>query len=222
MDRFSGIDARTGPLPYNTWQCQSIYYPNGFPNAVRAMCLDGRNGIGPPYSTLPNVDRRIDIDRGISYPIQQSPSNGGIPLKAISSTRPTQPTAEPFLPVSMRTNNATHANHGMSGRPWDGIKDGFAYYLDRGNGELTRLIPADVLPPLNEIPPRECEATGMVVLPPLRTGPQNGNAQMNHPVTVKVSHLKNALVDIRRKAGRLSIQTWQYHDSSRTSDSLQV
>ncbi|KAK0384959.1 hypothetical protein NLU13_7437 [Sarocladium strictum] len=41
------------------------------------------------------------------------------------------------------------------------------YYLDRGNGEYTRLIPADTLPPLNEVPPREASVIGKVVLQPI-------------------------------------------------------
>lgn len=68
------------------------------------------------------------------------------------------------------------------------VKDGYAYYLNRGNGELTRLIPADMLPSLNEIPPREPERRGMVVLPPLRGVPPKGMADMNHTVSIKVSH----------------------------------
>ncbi|KAM0254723.1 hypothetical protein ACHAQJ_006504 [Trichoderma viride] len=68
-----------------------------------------------------------------------------------------------------------------------GVSDGYAYYLNRGNGELTRLIPADMLPSLNEIPPRESERRGMIVLPPLRGVPPNGMADMNYSVTVKAS-----------------------------------
>ena len=62
----------------------------------------------------------------------------------------------------------------------------FAYCLDRGNGQVTRLIPADVLPPLNEIPAREVDRTGMVVLPPLQSQPPRGVAETNERVTVKV------------------------------------
>ncbi|PHH83128.1 hypothetical protein CDD82_3421 [Ophiocordyceps australis] len=55
--------------------------------------------------------------------------------------------------------------------------DGYAYYLDRGNGQMTRLIPADVLPPLNEIPAREMRSLGMVVLPQLQTKSPGGGHQ---------------------------------------------
>jgi hypothetical protein len=41
------------------------------------------------------------------------------------------------------------------------------YVLDRGNGQFTRLIPADTLPPLNEVPAREASAEGKVVLQPI-------------------------------------------------------
>ena len=46
---------------------------------------------------------------------------------------------------------------------------GHSYCLDRGNGEFTRLIPADLLPALNEVPARETSPHGMVILPSLGT-----------------------------------------------------
>ncbi|KKO97744.1 hypothetical protein THAR02_10151 [Trichoderma harzianum] len=98
-------------------------------------------------------------------------------------------------PPSMKMNNATHGPVGMSQVERRGIaqppaaagavSDGYAYYLSRGNGELTRLVPADMLPALNEIPPREPERRGMVVLPPLRGIPPKGMADMSQTVTVK-------------------------------------
>lgn len=50
---------------------------------------------------------------------------------------------------------------------------GHSYCLDRGNGEFTRLIPADLLPALNEVPARETIPHGMVILPPLGTQMSN-------------------------------------------------
>ncbi|KAK1995467.1 hypothetical protein LX36DRAFT_582356 [Colletotrichum falcatum] len=41
----------------------------------------------------------------------------------------------------------------------------YAYCLDRGNGNFTRLIPADLLPPLAGIPAVQAGAEGMLVLP---------------------------------------------------------
>ncbi|KAL6700723.1 hypothetical protein J3F84DRAFT_344237 [Trichoderma pleuroticola] len=103
----------------------------------------------------------------------------------------------PRTPPSMKM-NATHVPAGMSQAERRGIaqapaagpgpgavNDGYAYYLNRGNGELTRLVPADMLPALNEIPPREPERRGMVVLPPLRGVPPKGMADMSQTVTVK-------------------------------------
>ncbi|KAM0458960.1 hypothetical protein ACHAO4_002348 [Trichoderma viride] len=68
-----------------------------------------------------------------------------------------------------------------------GVSDGYAYYLNRGDGQVTRLIPADVLPSLNEIPPRELEQRGMIVLPLPRGIRPSGTADMNYAVTVKTS-----------------------------------
>lgn len=41
----------------------------------------------------------------------------------------------------------------------------YAYCLDRGNGQYTRLIPADMLPPLVDIPALQQGCMGMTVLP---------------------------------------------------------
>ncbi|KAH7148661.1 hypothetical protein EDB81DRAFT_792901 [Dactylonectria macrodidyma] len=78
--------------------------------------------------------------------------------------------------------------------------EGYAYCLDRGNGQYTRLIPADVLPPLNEIPARQPGPPGMVILPDLQSAPPQGVAPLNRPVT---------------------IMTWRDRDGP-ASDSLQV
>ncbi|OAA50714.1 chromodomain-helicase-DNA-binding protein 4 [Cordyceps fumosorosea ARSEF 2679] len=43
----------------------------------------------------------------------------------------------------------------------------FSYYLSRGNGQYTRLIPADTLPPLKDVPRLEEEHDGMVILEPI-------------------------------------------------------
>lgn len=64
--------------------------------------------------------------------------------------------------------------------------NGYAYCLDRGNGEYTRLIPADMLPAMNEIPARQAGPGGMVILPALDIAPPQGAAAMDRPVTLKV------------------------------------
>ncbi|KAJ6783344.1 hypothetical protein PWT90_04343 [Aphanocladium album] len=43
----------------------------------------------------------------------------------------------------------------------------YGYYLDRGNGQFTRLIPADMLPPMKGVPTREEEHDGMIILQPI-------------------------------------------------------
>ncbi|PHH62466.1 hypothetical protein CDD81_7113 [Ophiocordyceps australis] len=74
--------------------------------------------------------------------------------------------------------------------------DGYAYYLDRGNGQMTRLIPADVLPPLNEIPPRETRSLGMVVLPQLQAKSPGGPSQR---ATLKADASTSSLANKRNK-----------------------
>ncbi|KAK2597460.1 hypothetical protein QQS21_005930 [Conoideocrella luteorostrata] len=42
-----------------------------------------------------------------------------------------------------------------------------AYYLDRGGGQYTRLIPADMLSPIHGIPQRVAQTDSMIILPVL-------------------------------------------------------
>lgn len=72
------------------------------------------------------------------------------------------------------------------GEVFDGKLGGYAYCLDRGNGQYTRLIPADMLPALVEIPTRQTGASGMIVLPALQATPPQGVPETNRPVTIKV------------------------------------
>ncbi|KAK7397853.1 hypothetical protein QQX98_012787 [Neonectria punicea] len=86
------------------------------------------------------------------------------------------------------TLNSTVNTRGESAE--SGGLEGYAYCLDRGNGQYTRLVPADLLPPLNEVPARQPGPGGMVVLPTLQSAPPQGVVEMNRPVTVK-EHIDN-------------------------------
>ncbi|KAH6697595.1 hypothetical protein F5X68DRAFT_257731 [Plectosphaerella plurivora] len=60
----------------------------------------------------------------------------------------------------------------------------YAYCFDRGNGTYTRLIPADMIPPLMNVPATQLGSEGMLVLPlPLRP-PPFGPLSNIEPVTV--------------------------------------
>ncbi|KAF4464411.1 hypothetical protein FALBO_8752 [Fusarium albosuccineum] len=63
--------------------------------------------------------------------------------------------------------------------------NGYAYCVQRPDGRYTRLVPADMLPPLNEIPPKQASAQGMVLLPDLHMQPPQGVAKMNQSVSIK-------------------------------------
>ncbi|KAI3342307.1 hypothetical protein F4824DRAFT_512045 [Ustulina deusta] len=69
---------------------------------------------------------------------------------------------------------------------FDAQLDGsFAYCYDRGNGQYTRLIPADMLPPLQNIPAIQQGYAGMVVVPQPRGLPPNGHSSNTEPVAVR-------------------------------------
>lgn len=62
----------------------------------------------------------------------------------------------------------------------------YAYCFDRGNGQYTRLIPADMLPPLQDIPALQQGCVGMKVLPVPRGLAPNGRSSNSERVALQV------------------------------------
>ncbi|KAK8084853.1 Chromatin remodeling factor m.t1.c1 [Apiospora hydei] len=67
----------------------------------------------------------------------------------------------------------------------------YAYCYDRGNGHYTRLIPADMIPTLCDVPALQQGSSGMIVLPAPRALPANGRSSNVEPVMLKVSSITN-------------------------------
>ncbi|KEZ38618.1 hypothetical protein SAPIO_CDS10615 [Scedosporium apiospermum] len=65
------------------------------------------------------------------------------------------------------------------------LDSAFAYCYDRGNGQYTRLIPADLLPELKDIPRMQNSSAGMIVLPQPMGIPPAGVASNTCPVVIK-------------------------------------
>ncbi|PKS07607.1 hypothetical protein jhhlp_006213 [Lomentospora prolificans] len=77
-----------------------------------------------------------------------------------------------------------------------GLDTAFAYCYERGNGKFTRLIPADMLPELQDIPRTENTSAGMIVLPqplgyPTASAPSNA-----HPVAIKACLVSPTLLGV--------------------------
>jgi hypothetical protein len=66
------------------------------------------------------------------------------------------------------------------------LDSAFAYCYDRGNGQYTRLIPADMLPELKDIPRIQNSSAGMIVLPQPMGIPPAGVASNTCQVVLKV------------------------------------
>lgn len=67
------------------------------------------------------------------------------------------------------------------------LEASYAYCFDRGGGQYTRLIPADMLPPLQDVPQRQQGTQGMIILPQPRALPPNGRSSNTQPVALAVS-----------------------------------
>lgn len=104
------------------------------------------NNLQPPHDPSAPWANRYSEDRGPQSMIQ---------------TR--QSCAELNLPLSPRSPGGSVHSANVNG-----------YYLDRGNGQYTRLLPADKLPPMNDVSPRETRHDNMVILPPLTANPDQG------------------------------------------------
>ncbi|RYO91414.1 hypothetical protein DL764_008280 [Monosporascus ibericus] len=66
----------------------------------------------------------------------------------------------------------------------------YAYCFDRGNGQFTRLVPADALPPLRDVPAIQHGCAGMLVLPLPRAAPPGGRSG-NANVSTEPSRIDN-------------------------------
>lgn len=97
----------------------------------------------------------------------------------------------------------------------------YAYCYDRGNGQYTRLIPADMLPPLKDVPALQQSCSGMMVLPQPRALPPNGRSSNTEPVALRVSSCR---FDVSRTyLSRLTILAQSPPNTpSSPSDNIQV
>ena len=86
----------------------------------------------------------------------------------------------PIDPINMLNN--TTAETAASEIDLDRV---YGYCYDRGDGQYTRLVPVDMLPPLKNIPPIQTDCSGLIVLPtPRMPGP---NGQMNNTLRLQIA-----------------------------------
>ncbi|KAI0012330.1 hypothetical protein F4779DRAFT_634270 [Xylariaceae sp. FL0662B] len=84
-----------------------------------------------------------------------------------------------------------HPHSSMAGYPNIAIfsdaqlDSSYAYCYDRGNGQYTRLIPADMLPPLRDIPALQQGCSSMIVLPQPQALPPNGRSSNTEPTVLR-------------------------------------
>ncbi|RFU77975.1 hypothetical protein TARUN_4249 [Trichoderma arundinaceum] len=213
MDHPIGLSSRPGSISWVPWSPETPTITSHLRECSAEAAMERQMGLNQNYPPLSGYllqgsgqnGRSVIGQQQVTYPIpqqhQQVSFNTAAAAVAASrglnshNWRALCQSGSVFArsPPSTQA-GASHAQVGMGqadrrgtvgGPVPSGVNNGYAYYLNRGNGELTRLIPADMLPSLNEIPPREPERRGMVVLPPLRGVPPKGMADMNHAVTIK-------------------------------------
>jgi hypothetical protein len=170
----------------------NLHHPSFSGYLIQGFNQNGRDAIGQQLVAYPiSQQQQQQLSFSTAAPLSRGLSSHNWRIlcpdgNVFTRSPPVQTTAAAHVPSSM----GQAERRGITAPTGPGVfNDGYAYYLNRGNGELTRLVPADMLPALNEIPPREPERRGMVVLPPLRGIPPKGMADMSQTITVKVSEL---------------------------------
>ncbi|KAI0387069.1 hypothetical protein F5Y04DRAFT_288835 [Hypomontagnella monticulosa] len=116
----------------------------------------------------------MPFDSPIGYPMQHGPSN--------RQPSYTSPTMEPFQQQQQHPGIVYRGHAAFSDVQLDAS---YAYCYDRGNGQYTRLIPADMLPPLQDIPALQRGCSAMLVLQQPRGLPQSGRSSNTETVLLR-------------------------------------
>lgn len=239
MDRSNGLVSRQGSISHMPWPSETSAFTSHLRQCSAEAAMERQLGFDrshPPFSSyffqLSGQDGRDAIrEQQMTYPTQQQINAMAASTAATTASRGLASSnwrtfgqdGSSFTRASPHAHLGAHATRqgdasripagaGPVSSP-GGVDDGYAYYLNRGDGQVTRLIPADVLPSLNEIPPRELEQRGMIVLPLPRGARPNGMADMNFAVTVKVSKFLLA----RRRTRHLSTNQEEEAEALRLS-----
>ncbi|UKZ62080.1 uncharacterized protein TrAtP1_003338 [Trichoderma atroviride] len=207
MDRSSGLVSRQGSISHMPWPSETSAFTSHLRQCSAEPAMERQLGFDRSHPSLSSYFLQLSGQDGrdaireppqqMVYPNQQqmnnivsmspaaaTPASRGL---ASSNWRTIGQEGNPFTRAHQRAQPSLGlAMASMEqGDARGAVSDGYAYYLSRGDGQVTRLIPADVLPSLNEIPPRELEQRGMIVLPLPRGIRPSGTADVNYAVTVK-------------------------------------
>lgn len=149
-----------------------------------------------------------DLARSIHHMDIRDPINGGIPTSAgavVPRGLNPSPLVLPSQSVQAQNWALVQRQAGYGGvygdaadfaNPYMGQRgvtraadEAYAYCFDRGDGEYTRLIPADMLPEMQDVPRRQRGADGMIVLPVPGGRAPRGVQGVTCPVRFKVSNI---------------------------------
>ncbi|TLD28575.1 hypothetical protein PspLS_03608 [Pyricularia sp. CBS 133598] len=127
------------------------------------------------------------------HPVTDAMSNNTMSSAASSSAHMAQtslPQSSPIL-TAQTSGGLSDDDAPNTAIEYDDGESYFAYCFDRGNGRYTRLIPADVLPPLMDVPSVEHSCAGMRVLPIPRNLAPTGRSINMQPVDFATSRIDN-------------------------------
>ncbi|KAI1416091.1 hypothetical protein F5Y13DRAFT_206109 [Hypoxylon sp. FL1857] len=161
-------------LASSNWRSQAA--------AEEAAAMSVRGGSGSGSGSGPNEYTPFD---------PSSPTSIGHPMNFQTGSNVRQPPHSSY--TSPRMEQFPQQQQPSSVVPYQSpgivselqLDTSYAYCYDRGNGQYTRLIPADMLPLLKDIPALQQNCSGMIVLPQPRTLPPNGRSSNTEPVVLR-------------------------------------
>lgn len=124
----------------------------------------------PPSFTYPvrqTVEEHPQHNNHHNLHVMEAASDHSLDTTAATGSGPTMYSLEPpSIPGLSRHETIVSGSQ---------LRESYAYCLDRGNGQYTRLIPADALPALSNVPSVQTSHTGMIVLPQPEASAPEGN-----------------------------------------------
>ncbi|KAH8670892.1 hypothetical protein BX600DRAFT_537199 [Xylariales sp. PMI_506] len=166
----------------------------------------------PPPSG-PQIPRSLDASNWRTHAVEGNSCNSEEPVG-----HPSTLSAVPNRLIKQLQESSLVPSTNVGHLPVAQVDSSYAYCYDRGNGQYTRLVPADMLPSLQYIPPLQPSSQGMIVLPiPRAYPPERPSSNPEHilvrtPTSSPPTPSDGIQVSLRR--------IHQYGEQSETSEPL--
>ncbi|KAJ8129507.1 hypothetical protein O1611_g4125 [Lasiodiplodia mahajangana] len=173
----------SGNLSQHAQQQQQQQQPQNSRSGIQGQPNHYRSLVSSNWRAHGAEDAALSQPQTTYTQFEASTNNHHAQLSSLRTTPFPNPRLDQHRHLQPATGVAAYPNLGpISDADLDGS---FAYCYDRGNGQYTRLVPADMLPPLQNIPAVQQGCAGMVVIPQPRGLPPNGYSSNTEAVALR-------------------------------------